>query len=79
VLDDSTTLFTSLSVACEALMRIIDNSPQRLELGYARAACVDAKRYLDKYIDTRDLNDLTKANAIIQAANQQMEKWGHRV
>jgi hypothetical protein len=79
VLDDRTTLYTSLSVALEAMTSMIDNSPGRLELGYARAACVDAKKELDLWLEDGDMAHLLRGNEIIQKANAQMAKWGHRV
>lgn len=79
MLDDKTTMFTALSVALEAILGIIDHSPQRTELGYARAATVDAKKELDAYLDDGDVTHLQRGNAIIQKANAQMERWNHRV
>jgi hypothetical protein len=79
MLDDRTTLYTSLSVALEAMLGIIDSSPHRMELGYARAATVDAKKELDAYLENGDIAHLQRGNEIIQRANAQMARWGHRV
>lgn len=79
MLDDHTTMFTAISVALEALISMIDHSPQRLELGYARAATLDAKKELDAYMETKDVAHLMRGNEIIQRANAQMTRWGHHV
>lgn len=79
MLDDRTTMFTAISVALEALTSMIDHSPQRTELGYVRAATLDAKKELDAYLDDGDVAHLARGNEIIQKANAQMAKWGHRV
>jgi hypothetical protein len=79
MLDDRTTMFTALSVALEAMVGIIDSSPKRMELGFARAATVDAKKELDAYLETGDPAHLQRGNEIIQKANAQMNRWGHRV
>lgn len=79
MLDDHTTMFTAISVALESLTSMIDDSPQRVEMGYARAATVAAQEYLERYLETRESRYLKRANEIMQEANKQMQEWEHHV
>ena len=79
MIDNDEVIYTSISVALEHLTKKIDESPQRAEMGYARAATVDARKHIDAYLDTKDFTHLTRADEIIRTASQQMQKWGHHV